>query len=58
MVKREQVTDAQGRRWVSGDLDADTYFTEARERARATARQTVAQRLAQVRPPRRLRPAR
>ncbi|RZS82756.1 hypothetical protein EV189_3151 [Motilibacter rhizosphaerae] len=55
MVRREAVTDVQGQRWVSGEIDADTYFREARERARATARQTVAQRLAQ---PVRVRPAR
>ena len=56
MVKREQVTDAQGRRWVQGDLDPDTYFTQARERARTMAQQSIAKRLADPRP--RLRSAR
>jgi hypothetical protein len=50
VVKREQVTDASGQRWVSGELDADAYFRQARERARRTARATVAQRLVQLRP--------
>lgn len=56
MVKRERVTDAQGQQWVHGDLDADTYFTQAREKARQMAQQSIAKRLADPRP--RLRQAR
>lgn len=48
VVKRERVTDASGRRWVSGELDPDAYFTQARERARRTARATLAARLTQA----------
>lgn len=55
MVTREQVTDAQGRRWVKGDLDPDVYFGQARERARKMAQQSIARRLAEPRP--RIRPA-
>ncbi|RKS68027.1 hypothetical protein CLV35_3934 [Motilibacter peucedani] len=56
VVRREQVTDDQGRRWVEGELDADTYFRQARTRARQMARQSVAKRLDA--PGLRLRPAR
>lgn len=48
MVKREKVTDARGRRWVSGSLDSDEYFAEARRNAREQARRTVAARLARA----------
>lgn len=55
MVKRQKVVDDRGRRWVSGSLDSDEYFTEARRQARAQARRTVAARLAAAaRSPRRL----
>lgn len=57
MVKRERVTDAQGRLWVQGDLDADTYFTQARERAREMARQSIARRMSGSTPAPRVRPA-
>lgn len=46
MVKREKVTDARGRRWISGSLDSDEYFAEARRNAHEQARRTVAARLA------------
>ncbi len=46
MVKREKVTDAQGRRWVSGSLSAEEYFAAARRSAHEQARRTVAARLA------------
>lgn len=53
MVKREKVIDAQGRRWVTGLLDSDTYFAEVRRQARAAAKATVATRLARrANPPR------
>lgn len=55
VVRREQVTDVQGRRWVEGELDPDTYFLQARTRARQMARQSVAKRLDA--PRLRLRPA-
>ena len=53
MVKREKVIDAEGRRWVSGLVDSDTYFAEVRRQARVQARRSVAARLA-----RQLKPAR
>ncbi len=54
MVKREKVTDAQGRDWVSGALDPTIYFAEVRRDARAEARRVVAARLARgTRPARR-----
>ncbi len=48
MVQRDKVTDARGRKWVSGSLPADEYFAEARRTARERARQTVADRLARA----------
>lgn len=53
MVQREKVTDARGRRWVSGALDPDTYFTEVRRTARAQAQRFVSARLRDGRRPRR-----
>lgn len=52
MVKRDKVVDARGRRWVSGKLDAEEYFEQARRTALEQARRTVAVRLAAVRAPR------
>lgn len=46
MVKREKVTGAQGRRWVSGQVDSGTYFAEVRRVVRVQAQRTVAARLA------------
>ena len=46
MVKRQKVVDDRGRRWVSGALDSEEYFAQARREARAQARRTVASRLA------------
>lgn len=46
MVVREKVVDPRGREWVTGALDAKTYFAEARSVARERARRTVAARLA------------
>jgi hypothetical protein len=55
MVKRQKVVDDRGRRWVSGALDSEEYFEQARREARAQARRTVASRLAAAaRTPRRL----
>lgn len=55
MVKRQKVVDDRGRRWVSGSLDSDEYFAQARREARDQARRTVAARLAAAaRSPRRL----
>jgi hypothetical protein len=55
MVKRQKVADDRGRRWVSGALDSEEYFEQARLEARAQARRTVAARLAAAaRAPRRL----
>ena len=55
MVKRQKVVDDLGRRWVSGALDSEEYFEQARREARARAMRTVAARLAAAaRPPRRL----
>jgi hypothetical protein len=55
MVKRQKVVDDRGRRWVSGALDSEEYFAQARREARAQARRTVAYRLAAAaRTPRRL----
>lgn len=51
MVKREKVADARGRSWVSGSLDAQTYFDEARRAAREQARSSVAARLARATKP-------
>ena len=45
-MTREKVTDVQGRRWVSGDLDTDAYFADVERRARAEAARSVARRLA------------
>lgn len=45
MVQREKVTDAVGRQWVTGTLDADVYFAEVRRRARAQAERLLAARL-------------
>ena len=45
MVRREKVTDAVGRQWVTGSLDADVYFDEVRRRARAQAERILAARL-------------
>jgi hypothetical protein len=53
MVKRQKVVDDRGRRWVSGALDPEEYFAQARREARVRARRTVAMRLA-ARTPRRL----
>jgi hypothetical protein len=53
VVKREKVIDAEGRRWVTGLLDSDTYFAEVRRQAREQARVSVAARLARrLNPPR------
>lgn len=46
MVKRDKVVDPRGRRWVSGKLDAEEYFEQARRAAREQARRTIAVRLA------------
>jgi hypothetical protein len=46
MVKRQKVVDDRGRRWISGVLDSEEYFEEARREARAQARRAVATRLA------------
>jgi hypothetical protein len=54
MVIRQKVVDDRGRRWVSGALDSEEYFAQARREARARARRTVAMRLAAARTPRRL----
>ncbi|HET8616298.1 MAG TPA: hypothetical protein VFL94_12295 [Actinomycetales bacterium] len=55
MVKRQKVVDDRGRKWVSGALDSEEYFAEARREARDQARRTVAARLAAgTRPQRRL----
>lgn len=48
MVKRDKVVDPRGRRWVSGKLDAEEYFEQARRAAREQARRAVAARLASV----------
>jgi hypothetical protein len=48
MVRRQKVTDALGRRWVTGSLDSDEYFAQARRHAREQARHTVAARLARA----------
>lgn len=54
MVKRDKVVDDRGRRWVSGALDSEEYFTQARAQAREAARRSVAARLlAATRTPRR-----
>lgn len=54
MVKRDKVVDDRGRRWVSGALDSEEYFTQARAQAREAARRSVAARLlAAARTPRR-----
>lgn len=45
MVQREKVTDARGRQWVTGSLDADVYFSEVRRRAREQAERLLAVRL-------------
>ena len=45
MVRREKVTDAVGRQWVTGSLDADVYFADVRRRARAQAERILAARL-------------
>jgi hypothetical protein len=45
MVRREKVTDAVGRQWVTGSLDSDVYFTEVRRRAREQAVRLLAIRL-------------
>lgn len=57
MVKREKVTDARGRRWVSGALASDEYFDEARRSAREQARRAVALRIARAGKPARVQPA-
>lgn len=46
MVKREKVAAAQGREWVDGRLDPDTYFAEVQRTARDQARRTIAARIA------------
>jgi hypothetical protein len=51
MVHREKVTDALGRQWVTGSLDADVYFAEVRRRARQDAERQVAARLDRPPPP-------
>jgi hypothetical protein len=48
MVKREKVTAESGREWVDGRLDADTYFAQVEQTARAQARQTITARLASL----------
>lgn len=45
MVKREKVTDPEGRRWISGLLDSRTYFEQVRRTEQERARRTVAARL-------------
>lgn len=48
MVKRQKVTDEQGRRWITGVLDPDTYFADVDRQARRTAERTVAARLSRA----------
>ena len=52
MVRREKVTNARGRRWMSGSLPTEEYFAEARTQARERARRSVAARLARADPAR------
>ena len=48
VVKREKVAAEQGREWVDGRLDPDTYFAEVQRTARDQARRTIATRLARL----------